>query len=77
MKSASGQKNTKNFLWPKILKTTTFNNPAKPLMIGNRIDLAGIESFRPGRLEIIYFKHSSLAQIRTDSIDDRFADFRA
>jgi len=46
IKSASGQKNTKNFWWPKIPKTTAFNNPAKPLMIGKRIDLAGIQNGR-------------------------------
>jgi hypothetical protein len=74
MKSASGQKNTKNFWWPKIPKTTAFNNPAKPLMTGKRIDLAGIQSFRPGRHEKIYFKRSSPAQVRTYSIDDRFSD---
>jgi hypothetical protein len=77
IKSASGQKNTKNFWWPKIPKTAALNNPAKPLMTGKRIDLAGIQSFRLGRHEKNYFKRSSLAQIRTDSIDDRFADCRA
>jgi hypothetical protein len=76
-KSASGQKNTKNFWWPKIPKTTAFNNPAKPLMTGKRIDLAGIQSFRLGRHEKIYFKCGSLAQVRTGSIDDRFADCSA
>jgi hypothetical protein len=49
IKSASGQKNKKNFWWPKIPKTTAFNNPAKSLMTGKRIYLAGIHSFRLGR----------------------------
>jgi len=40
IKSVGGQKNTKNFWWSKIPKTTAFNNPAKSLMIGKRIDLA-------------------------------------
>src|SRR5262249_4967051 len=71
IKSASGQKNTKNFWPPKIPKTTAFNNPAKPLMTGKRMDLAGIQSFRLGRHENIYFKCSSLAQVRTDSINDK------
>jgi hypothetical protein len=53
IKSASAQKNTKNFWWPIIPKTTAFNNPAKPLMTGKRIDLAGIQSFRLGRHEKI------------------------
>jgi len=77
IKSASGQKNTKNFWWPKFPKTTAFNNPAKPLMTDKRIDLTGIQSLRLGRHEKIYFKRGSLAQVRTDSIDDRFADCRA
>jgi hypothetical protein len=46
----------KNFWRPKIPKTTAFNNPAKLLMTGKRIDLAGIQSFRLGRHEKIYFE---------------------